>query len=183
MNLLGQRPPLPHLNEAGTIAVGLFFAMPVAALIFLAWMYRDTGSVMLTRLTHLSINVATAFMSLSSEDIGNLWPQAAYTLFIVALAVFAGFKLARSTGRSPAPRRTRGLPIGNPIGGWRMPYDRGCRLGNTTGLLFVGLSLHLSIGVSRPRLGSRPSVSAAASGLSRRLRQCGARSVDLIERN
>jgi membrane protease YdiL (CAAX protease family) len=107
----------PNVHQYGPIAVALFFVMPVAASVFLAWMYRDTGSVLLTWLTHLSINVTIAFMPLSSEDIGNLWPQAAYTVFIAALAVFAGLRLARSAGRSDAAGRTTGLAIGRPVGG------------------------------------------------------------------
>lgn len=107
----------PNVHQYGPIAVVLFFAMPVAASVFLAWMYRDTGSVLLTWLTHLSINVAIAFMPLSSEDIGNLWPQAAYTLLIVALAVFAGVRLARSAGRSSAAERTSGRFISRPVSG------------------------------------------------------------------
>ena len=92
----------PNVHQYGAVAVVLFFVMPVAASVFLAWMYRDTGSVLLTWMTHLSINVSIAFMPLSSEDIGNLWPQAAYTALIVALGVFAGLRLARSAPRSGA---------------------------------------------------------------------------------
>jgi len=91
--------------------------MPVAASVFLGWMYRETGSVLLTWLTHLSINVAVAFMPLSSEDIGDLWPQAAYTVFMVGLAVFAGLRLARSARGSDAAGRGAALMVGHPVGG------------------------------------------------------------------
>jgi uncharacterized protein len=103
----------PNVHQYGALAVVLFFAMPVAASVFLAWMYRETGSVLLTWLTHLSINVAIAFMPLSSEDIGDLWPQAAYTVLIVALGVFAGVRLARSEG---ATKRAPAAMIGRPAG-------------------------------------------------------------------
>ncbi|HZQ49198.1 MAG TPA: type II CAAX endopeptidase family protein [Candidatus Dormibacteraeota bacterium] len=107
----------PNVHQYGALAVVLFLAMPIAASVFLAWMYRETGSVLLTWLTHLSINVAIAFMPLSSEEIGNLWPQAAYTVLIVALGVFAGARLARSEGRSAAARPTSGQLIGRSVGG------------------------------------------------------------------
>ena len=70
----------PNVHQYGLAAVLLFFAIPVCGSVFLAWMYRDTRGVLLTWLTHLSINTTIAFMPLSSEDIGNLWPQALYTV-------------------------------------------------------------------------------------------------------
>jgi len=55
-------------------------------------------------------------MPLSSEDIGNLWPQAAYTVLIVALAVFAGLRLARP-GRVGAAGGAAERVIGRPVAG------------------------------------------------------------------
>jgi len=107
----------PNVHKYGALAVVLFFAMPVAASVFLGWMYRETGSVLLTWLTHLSINVAVAFMPLSSEEIGDLWPQAAYTVFMVGLAVFAGLRLVRRAGGTGAAGRAPGRLIGRPAGG------------------------------------------------------------------
>ena len=95
----------PNVHLYGAMAVVLFFAMPVAASPFLAWMYRSTRSVLLPWLAHLSINVAIAFMPLSSEDIGSLWPQALYTALILALGVVAAVRLRHETG-SPSTSRT-----------------------------------------------------------------------------
>lgn len=85
----------PNVHQYGVASVALFFAMPVSASMFLALMYRQTrGSVLLTWLTHLAINVTIAFMPLSSEDIGDLWPQTIYTIGIVVIGVICAVKLA-----------------------------------------------------------------------------------------
>lgn len=94
----------PNVHHYGAMAVVLFFAMPVAASMFLAWMYRSTRSVLLPWLAHLSINVTIAFMPLSSEDIGSLWPQAAYTALILVLGVVAAFRLRHESGRPSTSR-------------------------------------------------------------------------------
>ncbi|HET7419354.1 MAG TPA: type II CAAX endopeptidase family protein [Candidatus Dormibacteraeota bacterium] len=94
----------PNVHLYGAAAIGLFFAMPVAASVFLAWMYRATGSVLLTWLTHLCINVTIAFLPLSSETIGSLWPQGLYTALIVGVGVVAALRL-RQAGRSDGVRR------------------------------------------------------------------------------
>ena len=57
------------------------------------------------KLEHLGINVAIAFMPLSSEDIGSLWPQALYTALILALGVVAAVRLRHEAGR-PSTSRT-----------------------------------------------------------------------------
>ena len=94
----------PNVHLYGAMAVVLFFAMPVAASLFLAWMYRSTRSVLLPWLAHLSINVAIAFMPLSSEDIGSLWPQALYTALILVLGIVAAVRLRQETGRPSISR-------------------------------------------------------------------------------
>ena len=94
----------PNVHLYGPMSVVLFFAMPVAASVFLAWMYRDTRSVLLTWLTHLSINVAIAFMPLASEDTGSLWPQALYTAAMIGLGIFAGVRLMARKESSQASR-------------------------------------------------------------------------------
>lgn len=84
----------PNVHQYGFASIALFFAMPVSASVFMALMYRQThGSVLLTWLTHLAINVTIAFMPLSSEQIGDLWPQAAYTIGIVVIGVYSAVKL------------------------------------------------------------------------------------------
>lgn len=94
----------PNVHVYGASAVVLFFAMPVAASVFLAWMYRETQSVLLTWLTHLSINVSIAFMPLSSEDIGSLWPQALYTALVIGLGILAAVRLRSKAERPSASR-------------------------------------------------------------------------------
>jgi uncharacterized protein len=86
----------PNVHQYGMLAVVLFFAVPVAGSVFMAWIYRATGSVLLTWLMHLATNVTIAFLPLASEKIGDLWPQALYTLLIVGLGVFAAIRLRRS---------------------------------------------------------------------------------------
>ncbi|HYM97887.1 MAG TPA: CPBP family intramembrane glutamic endopeptidase [Candidatus Sulfotelmatobacter sp.] len=94
----------PNVHQYGFAAVALFFVMPVSASVFLAWMYRETKSVLLTWLTHLSINVSIAFMPLSSEQIGNLWPQALYTVLIVVVGAIAARQLMRRSGAADSRR-------------------------------------------------------------------------------
>jgi membrane protease YdiL (CAAX protease family) len=88
----------PNVHLYGVMAIVLFLVMPVAVSMFFAWMYRATRSVLLTWLAHLSTNVAIAFMPLSSESIGSLWPQALYTTLILALGVVSAIKLLAPAG-------------------------------------------------------------------------------------
>ena len=93
----------PNVHQYGAMAVVLFFAMPVSGSLFFAWIYRETHSVLLPWIAHLATNVAIAFMPLSSEQIGDLWPQAAYTVLVLALGLFAAVQLRTERAESVQP--------------------------------------------------------------------------------
>lgn len=84
-----------NVHRYGPLSVALFFVMPIAASVILAWMYRNTRSVLLAWLFHLSTNTAIAFLPLSSEEIGSLWPQALYAVVVALLGLAAAVLLER----------------------------------------------------------------------------------------
>jgi hypothetical protein len=96
----------PNVHQYGPVAVALFFIMPVSGSVFVAWMYRSTGSLLLCWLWHLSTNTAIAFLPLASEQIGNLWPQALYTVLTVCVSLVAGLQLARTESSATQPSRS-----------------------------------------------------------------------------
>lgn len=101
----------PNVHQYGPAAVVLFFVMPMSGSVFVAWMYRSTGSVLLSWLWHLTTNTAIAFLPLSSEAIGSLWPQTLYTALILGLALFAGVRLAHAEPTGKATRPASRTPI------------------------------------------------------------------------
>ena len=101
----------PDVREYGVLALAMWFVMVLVATPLFVWLYRNTRSVLLCWLLHLSTNTALAFLPLSSTSMGSLWPLAVDILLVGALAAGACYSLARpDPSREPAPAGRPRIP-------------------------------------------------------------------------